>query len=54
MLYCTCATPAAISRWRWSELKSYSVVRTAYERGYGSAQEIAARDQPFNWRKEAR
>jgi hypothetical protein len=54
VLYCTCATPAAISRW-WSwELKTYSVKRTAYERGYGSMQEVAALDQPPHRGKEAR
>jgi hypothetical protein len=53
LLYCTCANPAAITRWKWSELKRYSVVLTAYERGYGSAQEVFNRDQPHARRGEA-
>ena len=40
ILYCACARPAVQSRWRCSELNSYSVSQSAYERGYGTAEEI--------------
>jgi hypothetical protein len=39
-LLCRCATPPACSQWRWNELKSYVVSGQAYERGYGSPDEI--------------
>jgi hypothetical protein len=39
-LYCTCGRPPTSSQWRWSELKIYQISRLAFERGYGSPDEI--------------
>src|SRR5215470_11777819 len=39
-LYCSCCTPPAASQWRWSDMKTFAVVRTAHERGYGNCAEI--------------
>ena len=41
-LYCACSKPPASSQWRWSELKIYQISRLAFERGYGSRDEIVA------------
>jgi hypothetical protein len=41
-LYCSCGTPPAISRSRSSELRRYSVTQSAYDRGYGSPEEIVS------------
>ncbi len=37
-LYCSCGTPYTISR--WSSETRYLVTRSAYDRGYGSPEEI--------------
>jgi hypothetical protein len=39
-LYCACGKPAVPSRWRWSELITCKVSRAAYQRGYGTSEEI--------------
>jgi hypothetical protein len=44
-LYCSCASPATISRWSWRELRAYWVPGEAYVRGYGSPREIVLRSQ---------
>ena len=40
ILYCTCRRPAAVSRWRWKEVKTCEISRAAYDRGYGSAEQV--------------
>jgi hypothetical protein len=40
MLYCSCRRPLVVSRWRWNEVKTCEVSRTAHDRGYGTAEEI--------------
>src|SRR5215813_8133763 len=39
-LYCSCAKPHAVSRWRASDLEPYAVSAPAYDCGYGTAEEI--------------
>ena len=39
-LYCSCKRPSVVSRWKWSEVKSCEIARAAYDRGYGTAEEI--------------
>jgi len=39
-LFCSCKKSAAASVWRWNELKTCAVSHVAYERGYGTAEEI--------------
>lgn len=41
-LYCSCCVPRAVSRWRWNEMKTCDVTKAAYERGYGTPEEILA------------
>lgn len=43
ILYCSCSHPAAISRWSWSQLKTYIVSAAAHARGYGSPKEVFQR-----------
>jgi hypothetical protein len=38
-LYCVCSSPSSYA-FRWKELKMYAVSDWAYERGYGSPDEI--------------
>lgn len=40
ILYCSCGRPPTSSRWMWSELKTYVVSKPAYDRGYGTPEEI--------------
>ena len=40
VLYCSCGTPASITRWSLAEVKTYSVSKPAYERGYGLPEEV--------------
>src|SRR6266496_5995861 len=42
ILYCSCASPFASSRWREEEIEPYAVPKTAHRRGYGSSQEIVS------------
>ena len=39
-LLCSCGRPPVSSRWNGSELKTYAVSNRAYDRGYGSLEEI--------------
>jgi hypothetical protein len=39
-LYCSCCRPPVGSRWRWNELQTYNVSSQAYDRGYGTPEEI--------------
>jgi hypothetical protein len=39
-LFCSCRRPQICSRWKWNELKTYSVSNRAYARGYGGPDEI--------------
>jgi hypothetical protein len=39
-LYCSCKRPSVASRWKWSEVKTCVVSRAAYDRGYGTAEQI--------------
>jgi hypothetical protein len=43
-LYCACGKPPVFIRGRWGELKKYVVSRSAYDRGYGTPDEIVAVD----------
>ena len=46
VLYCSCNRATVTSRWKWSEVTSCEVSREAYERGYGTAEEIVAINNP--------
>jgi len=39
-LYCSCTRPSVVSRWKGSEVKSCEITRAAYDRGYGTVEEI--------------
>ena len=39
-LYCSCRRGSLSTLWRWSEVKTCEVSNAAYERGYGSPDEI--------------
>jgi hypothetical protein len=39
-LFCFCRRPPVCSRWNGSHLRRYLVSNSAYERGYGSPQEV--------------
>ena len=39
-LYCSCRRFCAPSLWKLSEMKKYIVSKSAYDRGYGSPEEI--------------
>jgi len=45
VLYCSCQTPAAVSRWRGDDLYRCEVSRDAHRRGYGSPDEISAMNE---------
>jgi len=51
VLYCSCQTPAVVSRWRGDDLHRCEVSRDAHRRGYGSPDEISAmnEDRPAAW-----
>jgi hypothetical protein len=40
ILYCSCGSPSACTRWKEGQLAKYSVCKTAHSRGYGSHKEI--------------
>ena len=42
ILYCSCKGPRVVSRWRWSETMACEVSKVAYERGYGTPEEVLA------------
>lgn len=44
ILYCSCGTPPASSRWEDDDLRRYVVSPKAHDRGYGTPDEI------LNWR----
>lgn len=39
-LYCSCATMLLRSHWRWDEMKTYKVSKAAYDRGFGTPDEV--------------
>jgi len=39
-LYCSCTGAIVASRWRWSEVKKCEISTAAYDRGYGTPDEI--------------
>lgn len=39
-LYCNCGSGSVKSRWKWREVKACEVSTAAYDRGYGTADEI--------------
>ena len=39
-LYCSCAKPRAVSRWRWCDVLTCAVSQLAHQRGYGSSEEV--------------
>jgi hypothetical protein len=39
-LYCSCRRGSAARVWRWSEVKACEVSKAAYDRGYGTGDEI--------------
>jgi hypothetical protein len=41
-LYCSCATTPVRSHWRWDEMKTYKVSKAAYDRGFGTPDEVFA------------
>lgn len=41
-LYCSCSKAAPPSLWRWNEVWTCDVSNVAYDRGYGTAEEITA------------
>ena len=52
LLYCRCK--AAPSRWRATEFRSCNVSGAAFERGYGTAEEIRfIRGEPQEWSADA-
>jgi hypothetical protein len=40
ILYCCCRGLPVVSPWRWGETKAYEVSHEAYDRGYGTPEEI--------------
>jgi hypothetical protein len=40
ILHCSCGKPPACSRWHWDDFKTYAVSRAAYDRGYGTPDEV--------------
>ena len=40
VLYCSCRVGNVASRWKWSEMKKYEVTKAAFDRGYGTPDEI--------------
>jgi hypothetical protein len=40
ILYCCCGKPQVSSQWKSSELKRYAVSSPAYQRGYGTPEEV--------------
>lgn len=45
ILYCSCRRGSAGTRWKSSEVKTCDVSREAYERGYGTTDEISLVDE---------
>lgn len=39
-LFCSCGGRPIPSRWNWSELKTYAIPNSAYDRGYGPPEEV--------------
>jgi hypothetical protein len=39
-LYCSCATTPVRSQWRGDEMKTYKVSKAAYDRGFGTPDEV--------------
>lgn len=39
-LYCSCSGGSVGIRWRWSEVKACEVSKAAYDRGYGTPDEV--------------
>lgn len=39
-LYCSCGRGSVASLWRWNEVKACEVSKAAYDRGYGTPEEI--------------
>ena len=40
ILFCSCATPHIKSRWRWVDVRTYVVSKSADRRGYGTPAEV--------------
>ena len=50
ILYCGCSRIAVASRWSGSEVQTCEVSKAAYERGYGTAEEISViHPAPTTW-----
>jgi hypothetical protein len=45
-LYCSCRRGTVASLWRWSEMKTCEVSNAAYDRGYGTQEEIVPLGNP--------
>ena len=40
ILYCACGRPPFMSRWRWHDVLTCAISRSAHHRGYGTGEEI--------------
>lgn len=47
-LYCSCRRGSAAHVWRWSDVKACEISKAAYDRGYGTRDEIAPMARPRN------
>lgn len=43
-LYCSCRRGSAARVWRWSEVKACEISKAAYDRGYGTRDEVVSID----------
>jgi hypothetical protein len=43
-LYCSCWRGSAARVWRWSEVKACEISKAAYDRGYGTRDEVVSID----------
>ena len=43
-LYCSCRRGSAARVWKWSEVKACEISKAAYDRGYGTRDEVVSID----------
>jgi len=48
-LYCSCSRMPIRSLWRWKDVKNYAVSKAAYNRGFGTQDEVFPMHPRTSW-----
>jgi len=49
VLYCSCSPMPIRTLWRWKDVKNYAISRAAYDRGFGTPNEVFPMHTQVSW-----